>query len=326
MAATIHPKQDQFLSDGKILPHGAYNDIITNTSLKQWDSEGGLFKRRRTQRKAWMFLGVYSKDLMIGLAVADAGFLGNAFAYFYVPSEDLYLEQKVILPYGFSNDFDPELFDKWNLRNFNIESHNGILRGSATGKFQLNIEMKHNDKGLSFICPSVDRPFNFTYKNQNIESKATIIYKNKTYEINGKFGGIDFSKGYPPRQTIWNWAAISGQTKEGLPIGMNLFRGHNGKYENAAWIGNDRLLLSNTNFKYDKNKPLDKQDWILQTEDGLVDIKFTPSKSRSEKINVGILSHDFVQPFGRFEGTIKHNNIIHEFEGYGPVEEHESLW
>ena len=186
--------------------------------------------------------------------------------------------------------------------------------------------MQHNDKGLSFICPSKDRPFNFTYKNQNIESKATVIYKNKTYEINGKFGGIDFSKGYPPRHTIWNWASISGVSSSGIPIGMNLFRGHNDKYENAAWIGEERMLLSNTDFIYDKNKPLDKQNWQLKTEDGLVDLVFKPSYARKEKINTGVLRHDFIQPFGVFEGTINHNGKIHDFTGYGPVEEHESLW
>ena len=43
-------------------------------------------------------------------------------------------------------------------------------------------------------------------------------------------------------------------------------------------------------------------------------------------INVKVLSHDFTQPFGKFEGTIKHKDKTHNIIGYGPVEEHESLW
>jgi hypothetical protein len=326
MSITIHPQQKNFKPNGQLLSLGAYDNIIENTSLKSWDDDGGLFKRRRTQRKAWMFIGAYSKDLMVGLAIADAGFIGNAFAYFYVPSENLYKEQKVILPYGFANDFDPELNSKWNLRNFNIETHNETLRGSATGDFQLNIEMIHSDKGLSFICPTVDRPFNFTYKNLNLPTKVEVKFNNKVYQMEGRMGGIDFSKGYPPRHTIWNWALICGETNEGIPVGMNLFRGHNGKYENAAWIGDERILLSNTTFVYDRKKPLDSQNWTLKTEDGLVNAEFTPSKARMEKINAGLLSHDFTQPFGTFKGTILHNNKLHQFIGYGPVEQHESLW
>jgi len=326
MSKVIHPKQQNFSPNGQLLSVGAYEDIIENTSLKKWDNDGGLFKRRRTQRKAWMFVGAYSKDLMVGLATADAGFIGNAFAYFYVPSENLYKEQKVIIPYGFSNDFDPELWSKWSLRNFNIESHNGLLRANTNGDFQLSIEMTHSNNGLSFICPTVDRPFNFTYKNLNLLTKVSVTFNDKKCEMDGRMGGIDFSKGYPPRHTIWNWALISGETKEGIPVGMNLFRGHNGKYENAAWIGDERILLSNTNFLYDKKKPLDSQTWALNTEDGLVNAKFTPSKSRKEKINAGLLSHDFTQPFGTFTGAIEHKGKVHEFLGYGPVEEHESLW
>lgn len=326
MPKIIHPKQDSFTLNGQLLEHGVYDDIISDTNLRQWDNDGGLIKRRRSQRKAWMFIGAYSEDLMVGMAIADAGFLANAFAYFYVPGENIYKEQKVLLPFGFPNNFDGGLFDRWNLRNFNIESHNGILRGSCSGDFQMTIELEHNDKGLSFICPTVDRPFNFTYKNLCLPTKVSVFYKGKQYTLEGLQGGLDLSKGYPPRHTTWKWALVSGQTKEGIPVGMNLFRGHNGKYENAAWIGEERILLSNTNFIYDKTKKLDEQIWTLQTEDGLVDLKFTPSKARREKIDVKFLSHDFTQPFGKFEGTIKHNGQTHELTGYGPTEEHESLW
>lgn len=326
MPKIIHPKQASFSPNGKLLAHGAYNDIIQNTSTAQWDKLGGLFKLRRTARKAWIFLGAYTEDLMVGLAIADAGFIGNAFAYFYVPSEDLYVEEKVLQPLGFANDFNPELKDKWQLKKFSIETIGQIMHAKCGGKFEMNLEIEHSNNGLSFICPTVDRPFNFTYKNLCRPTKANVKYKGKTYSLDGKFGGIDYSKGYPPRHTTWNWAMISGATKTGVPVGMNLFRGHNDKYENAAWIGDEQLLFSNTTFIYDKKKPLDQQVWQLQTEDGLVDLTFTPSKARREKVSVGVLSHDFTQPFGKFEGSIQHKGKTHEIIGYGPVEEHESLW
>ncbi len=326
MSKTIHPQQDSFLKGGNLLAHGTYNDIIKDTSLRHWDKQGGLIKIRRSQRKAWIFIGAYTKDLMVGLAIVDAGYMANAFSYFYVPSENLYKEQKVLLPYGFPNNFDAGLHDKWTLRNFNIETFRNVLRANVKGSFHMEIEMDHNDNGLSFICPTVDRPFNFTYKNLNLQTKVKVYYKGKEYGMDGKIGGVDFSKGYPPRKTFWNWAMVCGETSEGIPVGMNLFRGHNGKYENAAWIGDERILLSNTNFTYNKSKPLDKQDWKLDTEDGLVKLNFTPSKARAEKINIKFLQHDFTQPFGKFEGTIKHGDKIHEVVGYGPVEDHESLW
>ena len=324
MLKIIHPTADSFTSADGLLPHGAYEDIIKNTSTEHWDKQGGFVKRRRSQRKAWMFVGAYSEDLMVGLAIADAGYLANAFAYFYVPSEDLYKEQKVLVPYGFANNFDPTLRGDWLLRNFNASTIGDTMRVGCTGKFQLHMEIEHNSKGLSFMCPTVDRPFNFTYKNLCLKTSVKVFFQGKTFEMKGSMGGIDFSKGYPPRNTKWNWALISGTTTDGQTIGMNLFKGHNGKYENAAWIGEERILLPNTDFIYDKGQPLDQQNWQLSSEN--LEIDFIPSRARREKINAGVVSHDFTQPFGRFEGKLQHGARSIEFTGFGPVEEHESLW
>lgn len=326
MAPIIHPRQSSLSNKGLPLPYGAYSDIISDTSTHLWDREGGLVKHRRTQRKAWVFTGAYTRDLMVGLAVADAGYIATAFAYFYLPAENIYEEIKALVPYGFPDQFDPGLFDSWKLRNIEISTHNGVLEARASGKFNLSVRIRHSADGLSFICPSVSRPFNFTYKNLGLESEIDLQYRGRRFSAAGRIGGIDFSKGYPPRNTSWNWAMVIGQDQEGLPIGMNLFRGHNGKYENAAWIGSEPVLLSNTDFIYDRSKPADSQNWKLRTEDGLVDLDFTPSASRKEKINAGLISHDFIQPFGKFEGTISHKGMIHKVTGYGPVEDHTSLW
>lgn len=309
-----------------MLPIGAYDDLIQDTSTSTWDKQGGIIKNRRKARKTWIFGGAYSKELMVGLAIADVGYIGNAFAYFFIPGEDLYKEQKVIQPFAFGNRFDPGLHDKWSLRNFKIDSQGSNIRLSCTGTFQLEIVMEQNDNGLSFMCPTVDRPFNFTYKNLSLPTSVKVGYQGKQYQMEGRIGGIDFSKGYPPRNTFWNWALISGRTSDGRTVGMNLFRGHNGKYENAAWLDGERILLPNTVFEYDESLPLDGQKWKLRNEDGSIDVVFTPMRARSEKINLKWISHDFTQPFGHFKGMIRHGGETIPFEGYGPVEAHESLW
>ncbi len=326
MPKTIHPRAKQFILNGNLLPVGAYDDVIENVSTLYWDEQGLLVKKRRSQRKTWIFFGAYTDKLMMGMAIADAGYIANAFAYFYVPDEGIFIEDKVLLPLGFGQTFDPGLSDTWKLKNYKIQSNKNKLIGDLSGKFDMHFEAQHNSDGLSFMCPSKGRAFNFTYKNLSLPTKVEVKYKGKSYSLEGNYGGIDFSKGYPPRSTFWNWASVVGKTTNGLDIGMNLFRGHNDKYENAAWLGGERVLLSNTTFTYDDSLPLDKQESQLQTEDGLVDLKFTPSGKRAEKINAGMISHDFVQAFGKYEGTIKHNNQIHQLVAYGPLEKHFSKW
>lgn len=322
----IQPTPPALAENGKPIAYGAYDGLIPNTSTAQWDNEGGSFPRRRFQRKAWVFYGAYTPELMVGIAVADAGYLANAFAYFFVPGEGLFVEDKILWPFGFPTEFDPHLTSDWVLKNFSITSTNKEMTCRLDGKFKLTLTGQLNDKGLSFMCPTVDRPFNFTYKNLCLPTHVTVEYKGKVYNASGRIGGIDFSKGYPPRNTFWNWASFAGQATDGTPVGMNLFRGHNGKYENAAWIGDDRILLSNTTFEYDKSKPLDKQTWKLRTEDGLVELDFEPYGKRAEKINALLLSHDFTQPFGKFTGRIMHKGQWLQVTGYGPVEDHTSKW
>lgn len=326
MPPIIHPRQPALHAAGAPLPYGAYDDIIRDTSTRTWDSEGGLLKRRRSQRKAWIFAGAYTEHLMVGIAVADAGYLANAFAYFYVPGERLYREEKVLLPFGFPGNFDPGLNDEWKLGNFRIATERGRMVATVRGKFTLELDLDMNENGLSFICPATERPFNFTYKNLCLQAAARVTYQGRAYNLEGQTGGVDFSKGYPPRLTRWNWAMVSGHTSEGIPIGLNLCDGHNGKYENAAWIGGERVLLPLPGFVYDRNLPADGQDWRIRTPDGSLDMAFTPWHARSENINARLIRHDFVQPFGKFSGEFRVGAKTHRFTGYGPVEEHESLW
>lgn len=44
MPKIIHPKQDSFTPNGQLLEHGVYDDIISDTNLRQWDNDGGLIK------------------------------------------------------------------------------------------------------------------------------------------------------------------------------------------------------------------------------------------------------------------------------------------
>ncbi len=321
----IHGLESSLLKKGNPLPLGVYDGLIKNTSTRYWD-KNGFIPRRRRERKTWVFLGGYSKDLMIGIAVVDAGFIANAFTYFFVPSEQLFVEDKITLPGGFSNHFDPGLHDEWKLKNYLINTVGNKILASYKGKFELSVEMNDNQSGLSFICPSPSRPFNFTYKNVCLPATFSIKYNGKTYNEKGDFGSIDFSKGYPPRHTIWNWASITGTLENGQRFGANLLDGHNGKYENAAWIGEDRILLPVTKFKYSKSKPLDQQVWEMYTENKTIELTFDPVGVRKENLNAVVMKSKFTQCFGHFKGKVKKNGEWLNFEGYGPAEEHEALW
>ena len=161
----------QLLKHGDHVPYGRYKDLISDPCTSFWDIEGSfLNKKRRTQRKTWIFYGIYSENLLSGMAIVDAGMIATAFAYFYIPSENLYLEDKFTLPLGFGKHFDPSLKDEWKLGKYSIRSSDETMTLTYFGKFKLEITGNNwnfqRKIGISWFFQFLLRFSNYLYKKQ----------------------------------------------------------------------------------------------------------------------------------------------------------------
>lgn len=324
MANNILPKEPQLLKHGKVLPFGIYDDLITQPKTSFWDSDGFLIKRRRNERKAWIFFGVYSEDLYTGLAIVDAGFVATAFTYVFIPSKNLFIEDKTTVPFGFGNGFDPAMTDEWKLGNYRIVSAGNTMQMSYQGKFSLDIVAEINANGFSSVVPSHERPFNFTYKNLPMPVQVQLNVRGEDIRLKGNYGAIDFTKGYPPRSTNWNWTSFIGTTESGKSIAANIVDKFNHNMENILWIDGQKTILSDA--QYTLGQRPDKDNWAVKTKDGILDIQFRPFGARSENLNVGIMKSIFIQPFGVMEGTVTLNGQQENFKAYGVMEDHQAVW
>jgi hypothetical protein len=320
----IQPAQPQLLKHGKPLDFGVYDDLIPHPSTTFWDDEGFPVKRRRTQRKTWIFFGVYSEQLFAGLAIVDAGLVATAFAYFYEPFTGLFVEDKITMPFGFGNSFNPSLKDEWKLGKYRIATNDNVMNIRYSGKFELNIDAVFNEKGISVVAPSPGRPFNFTYKNLPLPVKVNVQHNGRALTAEGDFGAIDFTKGFPPRSTEWNWTSFIGHTESGRSIAVNLVDKFNGNMENILWLDGERFLLSKADFI--PGKPLDKAEWSISTVEGSLKMIFSPKGVRSENLNAGLMKSIFTQPFGKYEGELNINGRIEKFTAWGVAEDHLAVW
>ena len=311
---------------GSLHPFGVYSNLIDQPSTKLWDGNGTVFSPRRTKRKTWLFIGAANADLFIGFAIVDAGLLSKAFAYVYDLKNNKLLEDGIDVPLGFPNSFDPNLFSEWKLKNFCIKTENGIMKASYSGrKFSLNLEIALNENGLSFICPSKkERPFHYTYKNMLLKAKASWTEGNVLVKNDELFGAIDFSKGYPPRHTFWNWTSFMGKTEDGREIGMNLVDGFNGNIENVMWIDGENRILGK--MLYDYQPPIATSKWEVNAADASIQLTMLPKGARKENINVLLMKSRFTQVYGPIEGFIRENDKLVKVSGFGVMEEHEALW
>ncbi|HMV35345.1 MAG TPA: DUF2804 domain-containing protein [Turneriella sp.] len=304
---------------------GLYEGPIADTKTHEWDFNSKLFPRRRTERKAWIYLGVFSRDLYAGMAIVDAGYLSSAFSYVYIPSEKFFIEDRQTRPMGFATDFDATLNDTWRLGPYEILPTQNKIVFNMRGQFDLSATFTLRHNGLSTIAPSDSmRPFHFTYKEMAMAVDGEFIGQGRRQKFSGDFGILDYSKGYPPRRTEWNWLSMVGKAESGKSLAVNLVDKFNEGIENALWLDGKPMALSTAHFHY--IRPAEKSIWRILTRDNVFEARFRPFGARSENLNAGLLRSQFVQPYGTFDGQVKIGEETEKFTGFGVTEDHLALW
>lgn len=304
---------------------GLYEGPIKDTQTREWDFNNRFLPRRRLERKAWIYLGFYSRDFYAGMAIVDAGLLATAFCYVYIPAEKFFIEDRQMRPMGFATDFDATLDDTWRLGSYEILPTQDRIIFNLRGQFDLTATFTRKHNGLSTIAPSTgERPFHFTYKEMAMAVEGEFIGKGRRQKFSGELGILDYSKGYPPRHTEWNWMSMVGKTESGKNLAVNLVDKFNEGIENALWLDGEPMSLATAHFHY--IHPADKSIWRILTRDNVIEARFRPFGARSENIHVGLLRSKFIQPYGTFDGIIKIDGVSEKFTGFGVTEDHLALW
>jgi hypothetical protein len=275
-----------------------------------------------------MFLGAYTDRHTVGFAIVDAGFAATAFAYAHDRQTGRMVEAHTLLPLGFPDDFQPGLRKTWHLASLDgtwtLTPVGEGWRASFQGaSFSLTLETGAATQGLSVLAPAQDRPFHHTFKAASLPAQVTFQELAGGWKVPA-VGVLDFSKGYPPRNTFWNWASLVGRTEDGRSFGLNLTADFNNALENAVWVDGQLIPLGTALFRYEPAAVLN--EWRLSTADGVLDLRFVPEDMREEHIMLGAFESRYQQPFGRFEGTLRLNGQSVRVTGSGVVEQHWATW
>lgn len=307
---------------------GRYAGAIADLSTAAWDGNVGLASARRLQRKAWLYVGVYSPRYMMGFAVVDAGWVASAFIYVYDRETRTLTEEKCVKPLGFAAHFAPDWRTAWRLRaggrEWRIEHDGTAWQLQFVGReLHMTATVVDHHRGISVVSSAPGRPFHHTYKLAGLPVKVRFKGAKVAGVVDAR-ASVDFSLGYPPRETTWNWASLEGVTDDGQALSLNLVAHFLNGLENALWIGDEIIALPQALFQYLPDDPL--APWQIRTADDRVSLIFTPEGQRREHLNVGLLKSHFSQPFGRFEGHIHTHSGRRSVAGYGVVEDHQAKW
>lgn len=323
---------------GRTTPAGRFDAPIADLSTRQWDGNGGLLSARRLQRKSWLYGAVFSERWLMGCAVIDAGLIGSAFIYVFDRETQQLIEQTALRPLAFDAGFIPTPEHNWA---FNSGAKSWLIQplsASSGWRVQFNsrdwdAEFTLHDTGnrISALNNAPGRPFHYTEKLAGIPASARLRMGSSTHELNAARGVFDFTLGYPPRATLWQWASWVGQLDDGRSLSGNLVAQTMNGLENAVWLGSadghNTQIIAMPQAIFDDTPTDTAQTWRVHTADQRLSLQFTPEGARSEHINLGVLASDFTQPFGSVRGIWRdEDGSEHTLTGIGVVERHRALW
>jgi hypothetical protein len=290
---------------------------------------------RRLVEKRWVYVLVPTRDVMLAMAIVDAGYLSSgSCAILDRGSGKLLFDSSPVLPPLCARVGDLP-GDGLHARlvgpriKARIERSAGRILIEArwmSAAVDVVLDARTAPPPLS-VCSHIDTGrFNFTQKLVAVPAEGEIRAGNARFTVHGDLAGMDFTHGFLARETKWRWAFGSGKAGAHT-IGFNLSEGFlPGSPESAVWIDGPPCATGPVRFEgdfSDRDAP-----WRIRGDDGGLDLVFTPEGRRAQNIDLKLVASRYVQPFGTFRGhvTAASGERI-EIEGLpGVTEEHAARW
>ncbi|MCP4718875.1 MAG: DUF2804 domain-containing protein [Desulfobacteraceae bacterium] len=297
------------------------------------------------QEKRWCYAGVIHKDIIFGCAVVHLGYLTSAFCFGFDRKTRQMVEHTVVWPPLGQVCFDrnPETGTcrfKVPGKFLEISSGPGLGTKKIEANFrfsgqsiQADIDILPPSSGIDpmhFFMPMDEDAHALTTKIAGLRARGQIRLNGMAYDLEPDESHVlfDWTHGAYPRQTFWNWACGAGGSREGASLGFNFSSGvyENGILENIIWINGCPEPVDRVDFSYDAVNP--DKPWKIKSRDNRINLLFTPEGIRKANDNFGIIKSRFIQPCGKFSGSIKSRTgddfILDELGGV--VEEHFAKW
>jgi hypothetical protein len=298
------------------LKNGAYHGSVAAVDLQSRLGAGITGRMGRLLKlKRWVWGCVATQDVYVGFALIDAGLASSGFA-FAVDLKDgkTVSDQSVMGSRGALT-----LVDRPGEGLYaNFESgrmHMQVARPTGSSAFKVTVQSPELvlkatlESGgapdpLAVLMQVRDGDLDFTQKATLLAAHGEVRCGSRRWDLEGGFGGLDYTHGLFARKTEWRWAFALGRSVEGVPVALNLADGITDDIpgENAIWIGQQLSSTGAAAFHFDAEDPI--AAWDVRTMDGAVRLLFRPKGLHREDRNYLVIKSHFAQVAGYFSGTI----------------------
>jgi hypothetical protein len=301
------------------------------------------FQRFRIKR--WDYYALFTPHTFFSATIAGLGYAGNIFVYVLdLASGELHEEGLVVpLSRGITlprnSDIGESLF----------ENNQASLRFEVTAEarhIMVSWPRFHSGRGISadilfyqspehesmnVVIPIGKQRFYYNRKINCMAAEGSLKYggKNETISPINCLGSLDWGRGVWEYQSYWNWASASGFLPDRRTIGLNLgcgFGDLSAATENCLVIDGKIRKLEQVKFGYRSGNYM--LPWKFTDQEGSVDLDFVPFKERIALTNLGIISSEVHQMFGKYSGIVRADDgeQIKISDLIGFAEEHHARW
>jgi len=292
---------------------------------------------RATGQKRWIYIGLFSPDLVAGGCVVDLTYLASGFAFAFHSGDGELLDHHHMGPRVRQAVPDSPVLGtaRFSLAGAQVEVCSDarpgagwrrlkVNMGRGPQQLQLNLELEDDSTRVEPLCAITPLPkgrMSYTHKSVGLPVRGTVTMGQRTVELTDALAAVDYTHCLPEHHTSWYWACATGKTTDGRLLGLNLVSGWNTPRpaENAAWVDGQLVALGTVVFT------MEQECWRVESDE--LSMRFFPVGERRQDVDLKLIASRYVQPFGRFEGQLRCGGEILRFEElWGVTEDHEAAW
>jgi hypothetical protein len=331
-------------SDGRLAQIGWSRHALLDCNLEN----AHFYALRPLQRlriKHWDYYAVFSPRRFFSATIADLGYAGNLFVYTLDFETGELHEEGLVVPFGKGVDLprnsqrgDSHFEDKRLKMDFSLRGgcrHVSVswpdFHAGRGIHAEIDLATPPEYESMNITIPIGARRFYYNHKLNCMPASGSIQYGDvtETLDPSACLGSLDWGRGVWEYQSFWNWASASGFLPDGRTIGLNLgcgFGDLSKAGENAIILDHRIHKLEQVRFDYDPADYL--KPWKFTDAEGRLDLVFTPFKDRLAQTNLGVITSQVHQMFGRYNGAFRSDagETIPVQELIGFAEEHHARW
>ena len=269
------------------------------------------------RRKRWNHWCITTPQWMLSLTQADLDYIRYGAAYFLdLESGQAVAHNQLSLPRRGCRLPDQALhshaFNHPRLQ-LRCAEHSGRARltlevadiGGQPLHVALDVQRPAHLDSVNLVAPLGKRGFHATCRQLGLPVNGSVQLGERRYHCppGQSFAAMDLGRGVWPLRSHWTRAAFAAPGGIAGNFGAG-WTDHSGLSENALWFGGELLHLDcAVHIEQARQDP--PQSWRLSTNDGRVELRFSPRNLHQACPRLGPFYADTQQWFGHFSGVLR---------------------